>query len=90
MSTETPESMIIDKQQLLRCFHDKQNVTMRRLMFLYGGDLNAILNALHEMAARLAISTGVDPEVFSDAVKHHWDHVAECVNTAAEPQRLDS
>lgn len=82
--TDAPQ--IIDKEQLLSCFQDKQRVTMRRMLFLYGGDVNAVLNALLGMAARLAASTGVDADKFAQGVAHHWDGV----NAPAEPQRLDS
>lgn len=79
----TDEPRIIDKQWLLSCFHDKEQVTMRRILFLYGGDIEAILNALHSMAARLAIVTGVEPEMFAAAMKHHWDGIAEVMNAVA-------
>ena len=87
------DPVIIDSAKLLDCFHDKQKVTMRRMLFLYGGDINEVLNALHAMAARLAIGTGVAPDVFAGAMQYHWDAVANHVNAAApdgEERKLDS
>ena len=52
---------------------------------IYGDDVNDLLNALQETAARIAIFSGVTPEAFAAGVKHHWDHLAVIVNETAEP-----
>lgn len=49
---------------------------------IYGDDAESILNALLEMAARIALMTGVEPEAFAGGMKHHWDYLANRINEA--------
>ena len=67
--------------ELLDAFHDKQRRVFAAMIEIYGDDTDAVLNALHAVSARLAIVTGVSPEKFSAGIKHHWDFLAEAVNS---------
>lgn len=69
-----------DPDHVLNVVHGKQREALEEIVRIYGGDISEILNALHEMAARVAIATDVTPEVFLAGVKHHWDHIADQVN----------
>jgi hypothetical protein len=68
-----------------RVTHDKQRQVLDLMMKLYGDDADLIVNALHEMAARVAISTGIEPEAFAAGMKHHWDGIANAINDFAKP-----
>lgn len=67
--------------------HEKQRQALDKMIELYGDDSNAILNALHEMSARVAITCGVSPEDYAAGMKHHWDCLANVVNSHAEGPR---
>lgn len=64
--------------------HDKQRKVLKLLIRLYGDDSNTILNALHEMCARVAISCGVEPEEYAAGMKHHWDYLVGEINDRAQ------
>lgn len=63
--------------------HEKQREVLDLMMDLYGDDADVILNALHEMSARVAIMAGVEPEQYAAGMKHHWDYLVEQINAAA-------
>lgn len=63
--------------------HDKQNEVLQFMIELYGDDADVILNALHEMSARVAITSGVEPEQYAAGMKHHWDFLVERINAGA-------
>ena len=65
---------------ILNVVHDKQRKALKAIIRIYGGDVDAILNALHEMSARIAIASGVEPESFAAGLKHHWGCIAEKIN----------
>ena len=67
-----------------RITHDKQRKVLDLLIELYGDDSEAIVNALHEMAARIGIGCGIEPEVFAAGMKHHWDGIANKMNESTE------
>ena len=67
--------------------HEKQRKVLELLIELYGDDANPIINALHEIAARVAMTCGVTPENFAAGFKHHWDHLAAVINDHAENPR---
>lgn len=60
--------------------HGKQRSALRELTRIFGDDASTILNALHEMSARIAITAGVEPDVFAAGVKHHWDFLVNEIN----------
>lgn len=60
--------------------HEKQRQVLELLIALYGDDADPILNALHEMSARVAMTCGVTPENYAAGMKHHWDHLANVLN----------
>lgn len=60
--------------------HAKQRQVIDFMVDLYGDDADRILNALHEMAARVALMAGVSPEDYAAGMKHHWDHLANAFN----------
>jgi len=62
--------------------HAKQREVLDFLIEVYGDDSDVILNALHEMAARVALMAGVTPEAYAAGMKHHWDHLANELNRA--------
>lgn len=64
--------------------HEKQRIALEVLLKLYGDDADPILNALQELAARVGIAAGVEPEVFAAGMKHHWDHIALAIIDFAE------
>jgi hypothetical protein len=64
--------------------HDKQRKVLKLMIRLYGDDSEELLNALHEMAARVGIMAGVEPEIFAAGMKHHWDYLAFQLNTIAK------
>lgn len=63
-----------------RVTHDKQRQVLDLMIELYGDDADLIVNALHEMAARVGISTGIEPEVFAAGMKHHWDSIVHAMD----------
>lgn len=63
--------------------HEKQQEVLNLLIELYGDDGGVILNALHEISARVAISCGVEPEVYAAGMKHHWDYLVGQINAGA-------
>lgn len=67
--------------------HDKQRRVLELLIELYGDDADPILNALHEICARIGIYCGVEPEIFAAGMKHHWDYLANVINDHAENPR---
>jgi hypothetical protein len=64
----------------IQVVHGKERKALRALINIYGDDTTTVLNALHAMAARIAIATGVSPEDFSAGMKHHWDFLANSIN----------
>jgi len=74
----------MNAEDILNVVHDKQRKALKAMIRIYGGDVDAILNALHEMSARIAIATGVEPESFAEGVKHHWGHIADAINAEAK------
>lgn len=68
----------------LRVTHKKQRRVLNLLMRLYGDDTDAVLNALHEMTARIAIAGGVSPEDYAAGMKYHWDNLVNTINDHAE------
>lgn len=67
--------------------HAKQQQVLDFMISVYGDDSNVILNALHEMAARVGLTCGVTPEEYAAGMKHHWDHLANVINDLAENPR---
>jgi hypothetical protein len=63
-----------------RVVHDSQRKVLDLMMDLYGDDADLIVNALHELSARVAISTGIEPETFAAGMKHHWDGIAKAID----------
>lgn len=66
----------VDHNDPLNWVHGKDRKALKALMRIYGDDVDAVLNALHAIAARLAIGSGVEPHVFAQGIKHHWDFIA--------------
>lgn len=64
--------------------HGKQREALKALIKVYGDDVDKVLNGLHEMAARIAIAHGVEPEQFAAGVKYHWDFLVEHINSTDE------
>jgi hypothetical protein len=64
--------------------HDKQQLILDVMIGVYGDDADVILNALHEMSARVALTCGVSPDDYAAGMKHHWDYLAEAINERAE------
>lgn len=60
--------------------HGKDRAALRALLRIYGDDTDTVLNALHAMAVRIAIGTGVEPDRFAEGVKQHWDFVVGHIN----------
>ena len=58
----------------------QERVALAALVAIYGDDTDAVLGALHVLAAKIAIMTGVEPKAFADGVKHHWDALANLIN----------
>lgn len=79
--------MSIDPRAALSVVHAKERKALKALMRVYGDDVDAILNGLHTMAARLAIASGITPEAFSAGMKHHWDFVVSGINSHVESKR---
>lgn len=67
--------------------HDKQRQVLDLMIELYGDDADLIVNALHEMAARVGIACGIEPEIFAAGMKHHWDGIANAISEFAERGR---
>jgi hypothetical protein len=59
---------------------ESQQAVLAYVTIVYGDDVGDVLNALHEIAARIAIAAGVEPETFADGVKHHWDRLVNAIN----------
>ncbi len=68
--------MPIDHNDPLAWVHGKDRKALKALMRIYGDDVSTVLNALHAIAARIAIGSGVEPETFAQGMKHHWDFIA--------------
>lgn len=68
--------------------HGKQRKILKLLVREYGDDAGLILNALHEMSARVAIAAGVAPDTYAQGVKHHWDFIANAINSTAESKAI--
>ena len=66
---------------VLDVVHDKERRALRALIEVYGDNVDTILNGLHAMSARIAIASGVTPEKFAAGVQHHWDFLAEHINS---------
>jgi hypothetical protein len=66
--------------EVLASLPPRQRALVVAMTEIYGDDCNELLNALHELAARIAILSGIEPEVFAAGVKHHWDYLANIVN----------
>lgn len=67
--------------------HNKQRRVLELLIELYGDDADPILNALHEISCRVALTCGVEPEVYAAGMKSHWDWLANILNDhAANPR----
>lgn len=67
----------------LNWVHGKDRKALKALMRIYGDDTETVLNALHAMAARIAIGSGVEPDAFAMGVKHHWDFIVGGINESA-------
>lgn len=67
--------------------HEKQHQVLTLLIELYGDDADPILNALQELAARVALISGVTPDQYAAGMKHHWDWLANVINDHAENPR---
>ena len=63
--------------------HAKQQEVLDFMIELYGDDADLLLNALQEMATRVALAAGVTPENYAAGTKHHWDHIVEAINQRA-------
>lgn len=50
---------------------------LRAIRDIYGDSTDDVLNALHSMAARIAIACGCDPKAFAEGMQHHWQAVVE-------------
>lgn len=70
--------------QVISMVHGKDRKALKALMKVYGDDVSAIINGLHAIGARIAIGTGVDPKVYAEGMKHHWDFIANAINDHAE------
>lgn len=70
-----------------RITHGKQRQLLDLAMELYGDDADLIVNALHEMAARIGIASGIEPKVFAAGMKHHWDGIANALNELEKSQQ---
>lgn len=74
----------MDADQVAKVLNDdRQTALFHAAAALYDQDVDAILNGLQELTARIAISAGVEPEKFSGGMKHHWDRLADAVNAEA-------
>lgn len=60
---------------------EQERVALASLVAIFGDDTDTILNALHVLAAKVAIMTGVKPERFAAIMKEHWDAMATRINT---------
>jgi hypothetical protein len=60
--------------------HGKQREAIEAMIKIFGDDSNAILNALHEIAVRVALMAGVSPGDFAGGVQHHWDSIVNAIN----------
>jgi hypothetical protein len=79
--------MQLEPQMMLAVMADRDKRAMMALMEIYGDDVSIILNALHAMAARLAIASDVSPEDFTAGMKYHWDFLANAINDDAPAVR---
>jgi hypothetical protein len=75
--------MPVDHNDPLEWVHGKDRKALKALMRIYGDDVSTVLNALHAMAARIAIGSGVEPDAFAQGVRHHWDFIATELHRAA-------
>jgi len=69
--------------ELLLVVHGPQKLVLDAALEAYADDTNRVLNALHEISARVAIATGVSPNDFAAGVKHHWDYLATTINESS-------
>lgn len=67
-------------RRVLPAVHGKDRQALKHLIKVYGDDVDAVLNGLHAIAARVAIVSGVEPDKFVAGVKHHWDFLAAHLN----------
>jgi len=72
------------QDELLSILPPRQRALIVAMTEIYGEDVNDLLNALHEVSARVAIFAGVSPDDFATGVKHHWDYIANAVNEVAQ------
>lgn len=63
---------------------ERQSSLLAAAVALYGEDVETILNGLQEMATRVAIASGVEPEAFAAGMKHHWDFFADAINATED------
>lgn len=73
-------------RMMLPVVHGKERQALKYLIKVYGDDVDAVLNGLHAMAARIALASGVEADQFAAGVKHHWDFLAEHVNEISQEE----
>ena len=66
--------------------HGRDRKALRALIKVYGNDTNTVLNGLQAIIVRLAIGSGVEPEVFAAGMKHHWDFIVQAINESVPPR----
>lgn len=72
---------------LLTSFPARQRLLLVAATEIYGDGTDDLLNAFQEIAARIGILTGVEPDTYAAGMKHHWDHFANAINDAVEQGR---
>ena len=72
-----------DHTDPLNWVYAKERKALKALVRIYGNDVDTLLNALHVIAARLAIGSGVKPDAFAQGVKYHWDFIVSGINESA-------
>jgi hypothetical protein len=66
---------VLSIEQRNSLFKGRDRACLEALSRVYGDSTDDILNALHSMAARIAIANEVDPEQFAAGPKYHWDAI---------------
>lgn len=71
-----------DKLDVARIFQGDDLRALFALQSIYGDDVDALLNALHSLSARIGIAAEADPKAFAEGMRYHWqsvvDHLEEC------------
>jgi len=69
-----------------KIFRGRDLQALKALERIYGGDTDDVINALHSLAARVAIACECDPKLFAEGVQYHWqsvvDHLNDCRDAA--------